>query len=68
MIHAHRSVPPARAGDVIGRSSDSGLNRGFYVFPEISSDMCKTADPLQLRVQSRFFTSFPYSRPIKDDQ
>jgi len=32
MIHAHRSVPPARAGDVIGRSSDFWLI-GSDAFP-----------------------------------
>ena len=39
MIHAHRSVPPARAGDVIGRSSDFWLigSDAFPIADKISS-------------------------------
>jgi len=37
LFHAHRSVPPARAGDVIGRSSDSWFKCCRLRLPEISS-------------------------------
>lgn len=60
LFHAHRSIPPARAGDIIGRSSDLRL-KYYLASSRFRSDIYKAANRLQLRVQCLIFTGFPYS-------
>jgi len=64
---AHRYIPPARAGDVVGRSSDLAFKR-FATSSRKCSDICRDPHASQRREPSEIRTPFPCSHPVKSDQ